>query len=244
MFKFFKNLSQKLLGPRKEQVISKLSSVLSLVGVGGLAIAGLALWLFAEIADEVLEQETDAFDTAILQTLANFHTPLLNKIMIGVTFLGEPTVLAWLSLTFGLVLLVQKQWSSFIITVITATGAIVLNLWLKNMFSRARPELWERIIDVSFYSFPSGHAMISLVIYGFIGYWLASSLKSWRIPIIGITIFLIAAIGLSRLYLGVHWPTDVIAGYAAGLVWLITCILSLEVARKYFSTYRQRQQEI
>ena len=241
MFKFLNDLSQKLLGPKQEQVISKLSSVLSLVGLGGLAIAGLALWLFAEIADEVLEKETEAFDTAILQTIANFHTPLLNKIMIGVTFLGEPIFLTWLSLIFGLVLLLQKRWGSLIATVITPTGAIVLNFWLKNIFSRARPELWEHIIDVNFYSFPSGHAMISLVIYGFIGYWLASSFKRWRISIISFTSFLIAAIGLSRLYLGVHWPTDVIAGYAAGLVWLITCILSLEVARKYFSNYRHKQ---
>lgn len=240
MFKFINDLSQKLLGPRKERVISKLSSVLSLVSVAGLAIAGSALWLFAEIADEVLAKETESFDTAILQTLASFHTPLLNKIMIGVTFLGEPTFLAWLSLAFGLVLLLQKRWGSFIATIIAATGAIGLNFWLKNMFSRDRPELWERIIDVSFYSFPSGHAMISLVIYGFVGYWFASSFKSWRIPIISMTTLLIAAIGISRLYLGVHWPTDVIAGYAAGLVWLISCILGLEVARKYFSTYRHQ----
>lgn len=240
MFKFFQNTSQKLLSPRKEQVISKLF----LVVVAGFAIAGFALWLFAEIADEVLKQETDAFDTEILQTIANFHTPVLNKIMIGVTSLGDPTFLAWLSFAFAIFLLLQKRWGSFIITVITATGAILLNFWLKDIFARDRPELWERIIDVGFYSFPSGHAMISLVIYGFIGYWLASNFKSWRIPIISFTVLLIAAIGLSRLYLGVHWPTDVIAGYAAGIVWLISCILSLEVARKYFLTYRQKQQEL
>ncbi len=92
--------------------------------------------------------------------------------------------------------------------------------------------LWQRSVDVSFYSFPSGHAMVSLVIYGMLSYLLATRFHRKRKSILSVTILLIAAIGLSRLYLGVHWPTDVIAGYAAGLVWLIACIFSLEVWRQ------------
>jgi undecaprenyl-diphosphatase len=89
------------------------------------------------------------------------------------------------------------------------------------------------VIDVGQYSFPSGHAMISMVVYGAIGYLLVKQLGKWRIAIASGTLLLITSIGLSRLYLGVHWPTDVVAGYAAGIVWLMTCILSLEIWQEY-----------
>jgi undecaprenyl-diphosphatase len=71
--------------------------------------------------------------------------------------------------------------------------------------------------------------MISMVVYGIIGYLLSSKFPQWRLLIISLTLVLVTGIGLSRLYLGVHWPTDVVAGYAAGLVWLLTCIFSLQV---------------
>lgn len=89
--------------------------------------------------------------------------------------------------------------------------------------------LWERVVDVSHYSFPSGHAMISMVTYGMIGYLLVSKFPQWRGWITSLTLILVTGIGLSRLYFGVHWPTDIVAGYAAGLVWLLACIFSLQV---------------
>jgi undecaprenyl-diphosphatase len=200
--------------------------------IGGLALAILALWGFAEIAEEVLEQETQAIDTSILQTLQSLHNPVLDRVAIAVTFLGEPRLLTFVSVVFGIILLRQRHWASTITLAIVAAGGIGLNFLLKDLFARARPELWQRIVDVNYYSFPSGHAMISMVIYGFIGYWLASRYRRWRSFIAIATIVLIAAIGLSRLYLGVHWPTDVVAGYAAGLVWVLVCILSLDIMRK------------
>lgn len=74
--------------------------------------------------------------------------------------------------------------------------------------------------------------MISLVIYGFIGYWLMRRFEAWRNTIAIVASVLVITIGFTRLYLGVHWPTDIVAGYAAGLVWLLTCIVSLEIAEK------------
>ncbi|WP_342746009.1 phosphatase PAP2 family protein [Brunnivagina elsteri] len=101
---------------------------------------------------------------------------------------------------------------------------------LKELFTRTRPSLWKHIIDVGHYSFPSGHAMISLVIYGFISYVLAKEYPQYKKQIYAATTLLILTIGFSRLYLGVHWATDVIAGYAAGLLWLIVCTRNLESA--------------
>lgn len=228
-----RNFSQKLVRVWKEYVSPKLFPLFSAIEIGGLALAALALWGFAEIADEVLEKETQAFDTTILEAIARLHTPLLDNMMIGVTFLGDPTALTTISVACAALLLLQRRYREALILAIAAGGAVGLNFWLKALFGRARPELWERIVDVSYNSFPSGHATISLVVYGAIGYGLARHFPAWQKQIFSLTVFLVAAIGFSRLYLGVHWPTDVIAGYATGLVWLIACILTLEVSSKY-----------
>lgn len=226
-----RRLSQLMRRINKGVVGRRLIPLLTTIEVLGLAIAAFGLWGFAQIADEVLEQETQAFDTAILLALQRIHTPWLDQFMLGATVLGEPTLLVVVTLSISTVLIVGRKRADGITLAIAALGAAGLNMLLKNVFARARPELWQRIVDVRYYSFPSGHAMVSLVIYGLIGYLMATNLKVKSIWVSGLTALLIGIIGFSRLYLGVHWPTDVIAGYAAGLVWLITCIFSLEIWR-------------
>lgn len=214
---------------------SKLLSLLSLlttIRLVGLATAAFALWGFAQIAEEVLEKETQAFDTEILLSLRSLHTPVLNQIMVGFTYLGQPSLLLAICLGLGVILLLRNHRSEALTIAIGALGAVGLNTLLKQLFARTRPQLWERIVDVRFYSFPSGHAMMSMVIYGLLGYFLASYFPRWRWLIATLTVLLVTAIGFSRLYLGVHWPTDVIAGYTAGLVWLITCIITLEISKE------------
>jgi membrane-associated phospholipid phosphatase len=156
--------------------------------------------------------------------------------MLVITFIGDPLVLFISCLILGTWLLRLKQKSEATTLAIAAIGAIGLNILLKHLFSRARPALWDRIVDVGQYSFPSGHAMVSMVIYGFIGYILANRYRRQQWWIVSLTTLLVIAIGFSRLYLGVHWPTDIIAGYAAGLVWLIACIYS----SKIWHTYRAK----
>lgn len=207
--------------------------------MGGFAIAAFSLWIFFQIAEKVLAEETTKFDTEILQSIYSIHSPALNKIMTGITFLGNPSTLIYLSCFVGVILLVQRKFVSAFTLVIVASGAIGLNVWLKTLFARVRPTLWERIVEVNSFSFPSGHAMISLVIYGFIGYLLIVNFRALSGLFLFLTASLILAIGFSRLYLGVHWPTDVIAGYAAGLVWLISCIISVEILQFLFRTENQ-----
>lgn len=203
------------------------------IRVGGLLLAGVALWIFAKISDEVLEKESYTFDTRILLAVRRLHTTLLDQAMMGITFIGDPSVLFVICVCMGVWLYRHHRRSQATTLLISAVGAIALNVWLKYVFARTRPNLWEHIVDVGRYSFPSGHAMVSLVIYGLIGYILATRFPQQQKSIFIFTLLLIFAIGFSRLYLGVHWPTDVLGGYAAGLVWLITCILSLRVWRKY-----------
>jgi len=220
----------------------RLLALLLTIRAGGLLVAGLALWGFAQIADEVLEKESQAFDSAILLALRRLHTPVLDRVMTSVTVLGEPVILLGVGLGLGIWLLMRGLREQAITLAIAAAGAGGLNYLLKELFRRSRPALWERIVDVKHYSFPSGHAMVSLVVYGAIGYLLAIHFRRWRLLIIASTILLVTAIGLSRLYLGVHWPTDVIAGYAAGIVWLMACILSLEIWQEHRRAHQTRTQ--
>ena len=214
-------------------MLSKIRSLISIIRLGGLAVAALAMWGFATIAQEVWEKETYAFDTSILLYLRSLHDPLRDRVMLAFTFFGEPNLLLALSVSLGIILWVRKHRSEATTIAVTGAGALGLNILLKQLFARARPQLWERTVDVRFYSFPSGHAMISMVIYGLLGYLLGSRFPKQRWWIYSLTVILVAIIGLSRLYLGVHWPTDIIAGYTAGLVWLIACIYSLEVWKQF-----------
>jgi len=165
-------------------------------------------------------------DTSILLAIQKLHTPLLDRIMVGVTSLGEPPLLVLTCLTWEAMLLSRRRHLQANTFGIAAVGAISLNYLLKELFVRARPALWDHIINVNHYSFPSGHAMVSIVVYGCMGYTLAQEFPQWRSQILTLTVILILAIGFSRLYLGVHWPTDVMAGYAVGLVWLTACIVN------------------
>lgn len=236
---FIRHLTHKLIAVWQQRFGPKLIPLISTIEFVGLVVSALSLWSFAEIADEVLEKETQGFDTAILLFLYRHHTPLLDQIMIGITALGEPTLLVEVTLVLSLVVILRRRWVEGIVTAIAASGAAGLNVLLKEVFARSRPELWQRSVDVRYYSFPSGHAMASLVIYGLIGYLLATHYKQRSGLILCLTAVLVSLIGLSRLYLGVHWPTDVIAGYAAGLVWLVACVLGLEVWRRKHSQRRK-----
>lgn len=222
-------LSRKVIRFWRQQVGPQLLPLLSTVRIGGLLIAAFALWGFYEIAEEVLEDETRSLDTQILLTLRQLHNPWLDHLMISITSLGEPVMLLIATFILAGFLLWRGRRAETTTLVIAASGALVLNLLLKQLFARHRPELWERTVDVKFYSFPSGHAMMSLVVYGMVAYLLAAHFRRWRKLILMITVLLIVAIGLSRLYLGVHWFTDVVAGYAAGTVWVIACLFSLEI---------------
>jgi len=165
-------------------------------------------------------------DTGILLAIQKLHTPLLDRIMVGITSFGQPPLLLLNCLAWEAGLLYRQRHTQAATFGIAAVGAISLNYLLKELFVRTRPALWDHIIHVNHYSFPSGHAMVSMVVYGLMGYTLAEEFPQWRKQILALTGGFILAIGFTRLYLGVHWPTDVIAGYASGLVWLTACIVN------------------
>jgi membrane-associated phospholipid phosphatase len=198
----------KKLDPTSRQIILLSGAVGSLIFLTGLIRAS-------------------GLDSTILLAIKRLHAPLLDRIMVSITFLGEPITLLLISLASQMKLLHQNRRTEATTLSIAAVGAIGFNYLLKGLFGRVRPALWDHIVNVHHYSFPSGHAMVSIAIYGFISYLLAEQFSEQREEIFTLSALLIAAIGFSRLYLGVHWPTDVLAGYALGLVWLVACIVDL-----------------
>ncbi|MBD1845276.1 phosphatase PAP2 family protein [Cyanobacteria bacterium FACHB-63] len=223
--------SERILTFWRRRVGHRVTPLLTVVRLVGLITAAIALWGFAELAETVMRDQTRAFDVSVLLAIHQLQTPWLTPIMLFVTDIGDPTVLVIVAVIMSFVLLVRHQRSQAMTVAICGFGALGLNLLLKRLFERSRPELWSRVVEVKFYSFPSGHAMLSIVMYGLLGYLLANHYQKYRNLIILLMSLLIALIGFSRMYFGVHWPTDIIAGYAAGFVWLMTCTLSLEIWR-------------
>lgn len=196
--------------------------------LGSLASSVIFLALFGWIAEEVFEGELQKFDFHIRNFVHHLATPALTKIMQGFTELGSVGVL---SILFGIALVcfvLAKLRGPAVWLFVAMVGAIVLEVTLKLVFHRARPEPYFGPMPRS-YSFPSGHAMGSFVFYGVIAGVLCARINSQltRVMIWSATALLVTAIGFSRIYLGVHYPTDVIAGYAAGAMW-VSALLFLD----------------
>ncbi len=212
-----------------QHIHPRLAPLLTTIGIVGLATCLLILFLLAELFEEVFEREAFAFDTHFLLWLHQFSNPSLNNLMLTITNLGNPNFVV-VVVTLSLAVLWWRRYRQEAkIFAIACLGAFILNTVLKLLFSKPRPELWDRLITEQSFSFPSGHALGSLVLYGFLAYLLATYHPKFSQFIYSMAGVVIAAIGISRLYLGVHWPTDVIAGYGVGFLWLMMCIAMLKL---------------
>ena len=218
---------------------------LSILPISGIILTIVGLWVFLEIADEVLEKQTQVIDKTLMLLVKQLHSPLLDWVMRGASIIGGTVVVTLICLILGAIFWVRQQRVYFTALAITAIGGIGLNLLIKQLFDRQRPQLWQLTTgELNTSSFPSGHAMLSVVIYGFIGYLLAHHFRRWRWWIVSLIIVLIVLIGFSRVYLGVHWFTDIVAGQAAGLTWLMACLLNLEIYRRYHQHRNKSSQSL
>ena len=200
-----------------------------LVGIV-VAIAGTVV--FAELAERVRKGYTQHFDVAVLQWLGAHHTPLLTNIMTEITPLGTGiVVMTIVGVTTAFLWHTEHRISAQLLLAATA-GNIILNNVLKLYFDRARPSVFEWQTHAASSSFPSGHAMSATVVYGTVAYLLARLQKhGWSRAITLVTaIVMIALICLTRLYLGVHYPSDVLGGIVVGLAWAAFCMATLEAS--------------
>jgi undecaprenyl-diphosphatase len=187
---------------------------------------------FAALAEVVREGYTQHFDTAVLRWLGAHHTPTLTTIMTEVTPLGTGVVvLTVVGITTAFLWHTEHKHSARMLLAATA-GNILLNNVLKLFFDRARPSVFEWETHAASSSFPSGHAMSATVVYGTVAYLLARLQKHrWaRAITLLLAVIMVALICLTRLYLGVHYPSDVLGGIIVGLAWSGFCMATLEAS--------------
>jgi undecaprenyl-diphosphatase len=201
---------------------------------GGL-IAVMGTYAFAELAKLVRHGHTQAFDDAVLRWMDRHQTPWLEHFMVNFTMLGTWLVtLSIVSVAALFLWLTRHKYSAGLLLVSTA-GGMGLSKILKIGFSRPRPHIFEWGQQVSSWSFPSGHAMSATVVYVTVAYLAARLQKTrWaRLATLVAAAVMVAAICFSRLYLGVHYPSDVVAGVIVGLSWAAFCMATLEAIQKF-----------
>lgn len=196
---------------------------LSLSLLIGLGTAIGALIFFGWLADEALEGDARAFDDATRAAVHQLASPLVTAIMRGLSFVGSTIALS-VGTIFVVIRFAMRKWKrEAILFALTMIGAGLLNITLKLAFKRPRPVPFFNLSPPESYSFPSGHSLTSAVFFGALAAILTARIQSRRVKaaiwIVSVGMFLL--IGLSRIYLGVHYTTDVIAGFAAALIWIL-----------------------
>jgi undecaprenyl-diphosphatase len=200
--------------------------------VGGAIIAIIATIGFAELAEHVLAGGTQAFDVAILQWLHLHQHPLLTQLMTEMTYLGTGSVVVVVVGVCALFLWHTEHKHSARLLLAATIGNIILNGALKFVYHRARPSVFEWQTSAVSSSFPSGHAMSATVVYGTVAYLLMRLQKHRWAKTLTLTtaVLLILLVCLTRLYLGVHYPSDVMGGIIVGLAWAAFCMATLEAS--------------
>ena len=205
-----------------------------LVALLVLCVMAGSIWVFAELADEVFDDETHVFDRAVLLAMRNpqdASDPLgpywLEDAVRDLTALGSWVTLTILTLAVIGYLALRGSYGTLVLVLAAIVGGTVLAFLMKMGFDRARPDLIPDAPLVYTASFPSGHSMLSAVVYLTLAALLAQIHPDYRVKLY---LLLLGAglaflVGTSRVYLGVHWPTDVLAGWAAGAAWAAICWL-------------------
>lgn len=188
------------------------------IGIVYVVFTGLVL-LFTMLAQEVMEAETLGFDTAVLTMIHKIANPTLNGLFLGVTNLAGAVFIGIITIALAVGFYMRHEIYNSLYILLTLGGTIVLNTTLKIFFKRTRPDLWSLLVVEKSYSFPSGHAMISMALALTLIVLTYYSRARWFSIILGA--FYVVLIGFSRLYLGVHFPTDILGGWLISSVWIL-----------------------
>jgi membrane-associated phospholipid phosphatase len=204
----------------------------------GIAIGVVALCVLAAVTEDVVvtNDPLTRVDVSVLDALHRHTTPAGMALFTVISRFGSPFTMTLLAVVGTLVLVARREWIVLGGWGGAFAGASVLDYWLKLAIHRPRPTYATALMRHASWSFPSGHAMGSLVGYGMLAYvilLLGHGSRRTQLLVGGAAALVIAAIGISRLYLGVHYISDVVGGYAAGLVWLSACVSGIEIARRW-----------
>jgi len=195
--------------------------------------------VFVDLTEDLKENELTAFDDAISAAVQSYRTPSLTSIFEFITHLGDRiayfiaalVVAAFFYFKYG-------RWKFTLQTILVLLLSSLSNVVLKKVINRERPT-FEHLVAVSTLSYPSGHSMSAMAFYGFLIYLSFRLSGSWWFKAVSFISFglLILLIGISRIYLGVHYPSDVIAGFLGGLIWVAFCVVIFNI----IDLYRQKE---
>jgi membrane-associated phospholipid phosphatase len=224
--------------------VARLVNKVGLELLAGLVVLTGSAWIFGWMVEDLAEGDTKV-DTRLADWLHEHASPDLTTFFEAVTRLGNVSTLLVVVLLASAVLW-RKGWIAELqLLVLAGVGAEIITVGLKHGFQRDRPFFSDPLATESSYSFPSGHASVSLAVYGTLGFIAARHLGSRRaqFAVLAGTAGLVLLIGFSRLYLGVHFLSDVIAGYSLGIAWVALCVVLLQLRlrlkeRRQTSRYR------
>lgn len=202
--------------------------------LGVILAAVLSTWAFFELADRVLEGGADDFDRWVVRSLREPDDPsralgpeLLAEVALEITALGSNAVLTLVTVAVVGYLWLRRRTHAIWLVLGAVVGGAIVSTLLKLGFSRPRPDVVPHLTPIRTSSFPSGHAMLSAVVWITLGALLASLEEGRRVKayLLLVSLAITGLVGVSRVFLGVHYPTDVLAGWSAGLAWAILCWL-------------------
>lgn len=212
-----------------------------LLMLAALAVTVVGAWAVIELADEVLEGEAQKYDDWVLEQLRSPDDPTraigpewFEASWHDVTALGSGAVLALVTLACAGYLTIARRYRTLVVLAVVIGGGVILAFSMKALFARPRPEFASSVTYVVSASFPSGHSMLSAVVYMTLSVLVARTSTGFRFKVYFISLGLIVTllVGFSRVYLGVHYPTDVLAGWGAALTWALLCWFAVAFLQK------------
>ena len=206
----------------------------SLTLFAGLALAAGAFVLFSWLAEEVFEGDARHFDEWVRAAVNSRSTPTLTAAMRGFTYLGSTVFILSASVVGAAAFYILKWRRAAGLLLVTMAGAFVLNVALKLSFQRARPDPFFGVAAPDSFSFPSGHPLYTSCLFGTLAVIIGGRVRAApaRVAAWAVAVVLVALVGLSRVYLGVHYPTDVVASYLAASVWILAVAIGDRLSRR------------
>lgn len=205
--------------------------------VGTVIVTG-ATWLFGGIAQDLIAGDPLILIDDLISEWFRWHpTPRFTTAMQWASGLGSVAAVGSLCALISCFFIWKRLWYWLLGLMLVVPGGMLLNVLLKNLFGRARPGWADPLTTLTDYSFPSGHTMMATITYGFVATCLILNIGAWtwRIFIAAMTVALVFLVALSRMYLGAHYLSDVLAAMAAGTAWLALCLTAVEILRRYRS---------
>lgn len=203
--------------------------LLTLRSVSALVVAGLLflvpLVIFVALAEDVAEREILPFDRPVMMWLHGVASPWVTTVMEVVTALGGLVVVPVVAAGAAVALWWRRSRRNALLLAAAVVGSTLLNTALKAVFRRARPDFWQHLVTENSYSFPSGHAMATMALAAALAVMAWRTRWRWAVMVTGVVY--VVAVGVSRMYLGVHYPSDILAGWSVSVLWVVTVVVVL-----------------